>query len=103
MASDIVLDAKVSIVTVAKLVDVNVKGGCKCPLAINGCKNLNLDFELFDFNYQNYIFSVLWIIQSALKYMILNNQQNQSYTFDYDFILCFVTGVISNCFCIPSN
>merc|ERR1712226_1687249 len=31
MASDIVLDARVSIVTVAKLVDVSVKGRCKCP------------------------------------------------------------------------
>ena len=27
----IVLDARVSIVTVAKLVDVRVTGGCKCP------------------------------------------------------------------------
>lgn len=31
MASNIVLDARVSVVTVAKLVDVSVKGGCKCP------------------------------------------------------------------------
>jgi hypothetical protein len=31
MASDIVLDARVSIVTVAKLVDVKVTGNCKCP------------------------------------------------------------------------
>jgi len=30
MASDIVLDAKVSIVTVSKLVDVAVTGNCKC-------------------------------------------------------------------------
>ncbi|CBY22904.1 unnamed protein product [Oikopleura dioica] len=31
MASDIVLDARVSIVTVTKLVDVRVSGACKCP------------------------------------------------------------------------
>jgi len=31
MASDIVVDARVSVVTVAKLVDVKVTGACKCP------------------------------------------------------------------------
>ncbi|CBY09715.1 unnamed protein product [Oikopleura dioica] len=30
MASDIVLDARVSIVTVTKLMDVRVSGQCKC-------------------------------------------------------------------------
>merc|ERR1712212_1031050 len=36
MASDIVLDARVSVVTVAKLVDVAVTGNCKCPSGSSG-------------------------------------------------------------------
>lgn len=36
MASDIVLDARVSIVTVSKLVDVNVTGNCVCPSGSSG-------------------------------------------------------------------
>jgi len=36
MASDIVLDARVSIVTVAKLVDVGVTGNCVCPSGSSG-------------------------------------------------------------------
>lgn len=36
MASDIVIDARVSIVTVSKLVDVRVTGSCKCPDGSSG-------------------------------------------------------------------
>lgn len=36
MASDIVLDARVSIVTVSKLVDVSVTGNCVCPSGSSG-------------------------------------------------------------------
>jgi len=52
MASDIVLDARVSVVTVAKLVDVGVTGNCVCPSGSSGnfesiekSRNVNTVFE----------------------------------------------------------
>merc|ERR1712150_191089 len=70
--------------------------------AINGCIKLTLDIELFDFTFRHYICLVLWIIQSALKYMI-KNKRNQPYSSNYDFAHCIWCLFTANCFVFSSS